>query len=137
MYSPCYQRTLGLKVETHVNRHAVIQPLANHSLALDVDVLPVFNRQGLDVFAVQVQRHGLGLHAQGNLVPVAVKQVVDFRVLEHSSDSVLRQPDSVVLHRLVLTVQTDGHLASQRQDGVDQRSWCSLNLLSLDYSSKN
>lgn len=107
-----------MQVKTHINWNAVIQPLPNHCLSLDINVLPVFNWQSLDVFAVQVQRHGLGFHTEGNLVPVAVKQVVNFRVLEHSSDSIFCQADSVVLHRLVLTVQADGHLTSQRQDNV-------------------
>lgn len=59
--------------ETHINWHAVIQPLPNHCLALDINVLPVLNGQSLDEFAVQVQRHSLGLDAQGDLVPAAVK----------------------------------------------------------------
>lgn len=111
-----------MQMKTHINWHTVIQPLPNHCLPLDINVLPVLNGQSLDVFAVQVQRHRLGLHAEGNLVPAAVKQVVNFGVLEHSSDSILCQPDSVVLHRLVLTVQADGHLTNHRKDHVSNRS---------------
>lgn len=110
-----------MQVNTYINWHTIIQPLANHCLPLDINVLPVFNGQSLDMFAVQVQRYRLGLHAEANLVPAAVKQVVNFRILEHSSDSILCQPDSIVLHRLVLTVQPNGHLTSQRQD-VNDRS---------------
>lgn len=106
---------LGIAVNHHplkvkVNGDAVVKPLPDHRLPLDVDVLPVLDGQSLDVFAVQVQRHGLGLHAQTDLVPVAVEQVVDFGVLEHSSDGVFGESDRVVLHGLVLTVQADGHL---------------------------
>lgn len=108
--------------ETDINRHAVIQPLPDHCLPLDVNVLPVFNGKSLDEFAVQVQRNGLGLHAEGNLVPVAVKQVVNLGVLEHSSDGVFCQADSVILHCLVLAVQTDGHLTNQKQGDVSNRS---------------
>lgn len=94
----------------HIDWHTVVQPLPDHGLPLDVDVLPVFDGQSLDVFAVQVQRHGLGLHTQGDLVPVAVEQVVNLVVLEHGPDGVFCQADGVVLHRLVLPVQADGHL---------------------------
>lgn len=69
------------------------------------------------MFAVQVQRHRLGLHAEGDLVPVAVKQVVDSVVLEHGPHGVLRQAHGVVLHRFVLSVQTDGHLSSRGEEG--------------------
>lgn len=99
--------------QTHVDGHAVVQTLPNHRLPLDVDVLPVLDGQRLDEFAVQVQRHRLGLHAQGDLVPVAVKQVVDAVVLEHGPHGVLRQAHGVVLHRFVLAVQADGHLSSR------------------------
>lgn len=111
-----------MQVKTHIDWHAVVQPLPDHRLPLDVDVLPVFDGQSLDEFAVQVQRHGLGLHAEADLVPAAVKQVVNFGVLEHSSDSILRQADSVVLHRLVLAVQADGHLTGQREGNINDRS---------------
>lgn len=107
-----------MQVKTYINWNTVIQPLPNHCLSLDINVLPVFNWQCLDVFAVQIQRYRLGFHTEGNLVPAAVKQVVNFGVLEHSSDSIFCQADSIVLHRLVLTVQADGHLTSQRQDNV-------------------
>lgn len=95
---------------THVYGNAVIQSLANHRLPLNVYVFPVFDWQSLDVFAVQVKGDRLRLHAEANLVPVAVEEVVDFRILEHSSDGVFRQPNCIVLHGFVLTVQTDGHL---------------------------
>lgn len=109
-------------VKTHIYWHTVVQPLPNHSLPLDVNVLPVFDGKRLDVFAVQVQRNSLGLHTEGNLVPVAVKQVVNLGVLEHGSDSIFCQADSVILHCLVLTVQTDGHLTNQRQRAVSDSS---------------
>lgn len=68
------------------------------------------------MLAVQVERHRLGLHAEGDLVPVAVKQVVDAVVLEHGPHGVLRQTHGVVLHRFVLSVQTDGHLSSRGEE---------------------
>lgn len=103
-------------MSTHINWHAVIQPLPDHSLPLDVDVLSLFDWKGLDVFAVQEQGHRLGLHAEGNLVPVAVKQVVDSRILEHSSNSIFGHPNGVVLHRFVLTIQPDRYLKGKRSD---------------------
>lgn len=96
--------------KTHINWHAVIQPLPNHCLSLNIDVLAVLNGQSLDVFTVQVQRDRLGLHTESNLVPVAVKQAVNFRVFKYSSDSIFCEPNSVVLHCLVLAIQTNGHL---------------------------
>lgn len=101
--------------DTHINWYTVIQPLSDDCLPLDIDVLPVSDGQGLDVFAVQVQRHRLGLHTEGYLVPVAIKEVVYLLVLEHSSHSVLGQTDSVVLYGLVLTIQTDGYLRGRRK----------------------
>lgn len=98
---------------THVDGHAVVQPLPDHRLALDVDVLPVLDGQGLDELAVQVQGHGLGLHTQGDLVPVAIKEVLHRGVLEHGSHRVLGEPHRVVLHCLVLSIQADGHLVVQ------------------------
>lgn len=106
-------------LQTYVDGHAVVQPLPDHSLPLDVYVLSVLDGQRLDVFAVQVQRHRLGLHAQGDLVPVAVKQVVDSVVLEHGPHGVLRQTHGVVLHRFVLAVQTDGHLSVRGRTVVE------------------
>lgn len=117
-----YAKLPHMQVKTHINWNTVIQPLPNHCLSLDINVVPVFDGQSLDVLAVQVQRHRLGFHAEGNLVPVAIKQVVNLRVLEHSSDSIFCQADSIVLHRLVLAIQADGHLTSQRQDNVNDQS---------------
>lgn len=97
-----------LKIE--VDGHTVVEPLADDGLALNVDVLSLLQGQCVDVFAVQVQRHGLGLHADGDLVPVAVEQIVHLRVFEHGSDRVLRETRGVVLHRFVLPVQSDGNL---------------------------
>lgn len=108
---------MAYPLRTHVDGHAVVQPLPDDRLPLDVDVLPVLDGQRLDVLAVQVERHRLGLHAEGDLVPVAVKQVVDAVVLEHGPHGVLRQTHGVVLHRFVLSVQTDGHLSSSREGG--------------------
>lgn len=107
------------EVKTYINWHTVIQPFPNHCLPLDINVLSVFYRQRLDVLAIQVQRHRLGLHTESNLVPVAVKQVVDLRVFEHSPHSIFCKAHSVVLHCLVLTVQTDGHLTGQKHRDVN------------------
>lgn len=105
---------LRIMAETHINRHTVVHSLANYSLPVDIYVFSVFNGQSLDVFAVQIQRDRLGLYAKSNFMPIAVKQVVNFRVFEHSSDSIFCQPHSIVLHRLVLAVQTNGHLSRYR-----------------------
>lgn len=110
-------------MRTHINWHTVIQPLPDHCLPLDVNVLSVLKGQSLDMFAVQVQRYRFGVHTEGNLMPAAVKEVVNFRVLEHSSDSILCQSNSVVLYCLVLTIQTDGNLTGQRKDLVNKSSW--------------
>lgn len=48
---------------THINGHAVIETFANHSLALDVDVLPLLNGQRLNQHTVNVEGHILGLDA--------------------------------------------------------------------------
>ncbi len=43
-------------------------------------------------------------------MPVTVKQILHLWVLKDGADSILRQAHGVVLHRLVLPVQTDGDL---------------------------
>lgn len=48
---------------THINGHAVIETFANHSLALDVDILPFLNGQCLNQHTVNVEGHILGLDA--------------------------------------------------------------------------
>lgn len=48
---------------THINGNAVIETFANHSLALDVDILPLLNRQRLNQQTVNVEGHILGLDA--------------------------------------------------------------------------
>lgn len=110
----CRAQGAGL---THVDRHAVVQPLPDHRPPLDVDVLAVLDGQRLDVFAVQVQGHGPGLHAQRDLVPAAVEQGVHLGVPEHGSDGVFGQAHGVVLHRPVLSVQTDGDLRVRGDPG--------------------
>lgn len=40
---------------TYINGDAIIQAFANHSLSLNVDIFPVFNRQHLHQFAVYVE----------------------------------------------------------------------------------
>jgi len=65
------------------------------------------------VLAVQVQGHRLGLHTQGDLVPIAIKEVLHLGVLEHGPHRVPGEPHRVVLHRLASSVQADGHLADR------------------------
>ena len=95
---------------THVNGHAVVEALADHGLALDVDVLPLLDGQRLHQLAVDVQGDVLGLDAQGDLVPVTVKEVVDPGTAEDHPDGILHGPHGVVLDRPVLAVQPDGDL---------------------------
>lgn len=96
---------------THIDGHAVIEALADHSLPLDVDVLPLLDGQRLHQRTVDIEGDVLGLDAQGNLVPVPVKEVVDQGTAENHSDSILHGAHGVVLDCLVLTVQPNGHLA--------------------------
>lgn len=97
-------------LEVKVNRHAVVEALADRRLALDVDVLPLLEGQRLHQRAVDVQGGVLGLHAQGHLVPVPVEEVVDPGAPEDHPDGVLHGANGAVLHGLVLAVQPDGHL---------------------------
>lgn len=50
-------------LQVKINGHAVIETFANHSLALDVDVLPLLNGQRLNQHTVNVEGHILGLDA--------------------------------------------------------------------------
>lgn len=105
----------GITVNHHplkikINGDTVIQAFANHSLSLNVNVLPVFNGQHLHQLAVYVQRDSLGLDAEGDFVPVAVKQVTDPCVSEDHPDSVLGESNGVVLHSFVLSIQPDRDL---------------------------
>lgn len=98
---------------THVDGHTVIQALADHGLALDVDVLPLLDGQRLHQHTVDVQGDVLGLDAQGDLVPVPVKEVTDPGALEHHPHGILHGAHGIVLHCLVLTIQPDGDLGSR------------------------
>lgn len=98
------------KCSTYINRDTVIQAFANHSLSLNVNILPLFDGQHLHQLAVYVEGDSLGLDAEGDFVPVAVEQVTDPGAPEHHPDSVLGEPHGVVLHSFVLSIQPDGHL---------------------------
>lgn len=97
-------------LQVKVNGHAVVEALAEHSLALDVDVLSLLNGQRLHQCTVDIEGDILGLDAQGELVPVPVEEVVDPGTAEDHPDGVLHGAHSVVLHGLVLSVQPDGDL---------------------------
>lgn len=104
---------------THVNGHTVIQSLPNDSLALDVNILSLLDRECLDEFAVQIQGDISGPDAQGNLVPVAVKKVVHFFVLKDRPDRIFGHTDRIVLHCLVLSIQTNGDLWQMNQKEIE------------------
>lgn len=110
------------KCTTYINGDTVIQAFANHSLSLNVNVFPVFNGQHLHQLAVYVQRDGLGLDAEGDFVPVAVEQVTDPCVSEDHPDSVLGEPNGVVLHSFVLSVQPDRDLQGNRREFAKEES---------------
>lgn len=95
---------------TYVNRYAVIDSLSDDGLSLDIDILSVLDGHRLNVFAVQEERHRLGVHPHSDLMPVTVKQAVHFWVLKDGPDRILSQTHCIVLHRSVLAVQTDGNL---------------------------
>ncbi|KAL0599114.1 hypothetical protein AAY473_031620 [Plecturocebus cupreus] len=102
--------------DTHIDGHTVVEALANHGLPLDVNVLPLLDGQGLHQRTVDVQGDILGLDAQGDLVPVPVKEVIDPGTSEDHPDSVFHGTHSVVLHCLVFTIQPDGDLGRKGPD---------------------
>lgn len=113
---------LTSECSTYINGDTVIQAFANHGLALNVNVFPVFNGQHLHQFAVYVERDSPGLDAEGDLVPAAVEQVADARVAEHDPDRVPGEPHRVVLQGFVLSIQPDRHLQGHRRGSAEQQS---------------
>lgn len=101
---------------TYINGDAIIQAFANHSLSLNVNIFPVFNRQHLHQSAVYVKWDSLWLNAEGNFVPAAVKKITDSCISEDHSHGVLGEPNGIVLHSFVLSVQSDRDLRSDRND---------------------
>lgn len=94
----------------YINGNAVIESLADDSLSLDVNVFSFLYGRRVNVLAVQEQGHRFGVHPHANLMPVAIKQVFHLWVLKDCPDRIFRQAHGVVLHCLVLSIQTDGHL---------------------------
>lgn len=99
---------------TYINRDTVVQAFANHSLPLNVNIFPIFNRQHLHQSAVYVKRDSLWLNAEGNFVPATVKKITDSCISEDNSHSVLGEPNGIVLQSFVLSIQSDWNLQEDR-----------------------
>lgn len=101
---------------TYINGDTIIQAFANHSLSLNVNIFPVFNRQHLHQSAVYVKWDSLWLNAEGDFVPAAVKKITDSCISEDHSHSILGEPNGIVLYSFVLSVQSDRDLQADRSD---------------------
>lgn len=107
------------KLTTYINGDTIIQAFANHSLSLNVDIFPVFNRQHLHKLAVYVQWDSCWLNAEGNFVPAAIKKITDSCTSKDHSHSILGEPNGIVLQSFVFSIQSDRDLKTDRSNVSD------------------